>query len=312
MKSKQRKLYRKISLVISLITLFVFCLFIIFYPTPPAIFKIPLEKKPSSTKELNFSLPSPAPYPLPKLPQALPPELTAKAAIVIDTNSDTVLYSRNKFAPLKMASITKLLTALTALDIYEPRAILEVKRKFEDGVIIGLEPKEKMSLENLIQAMLVASANDAAQVLADNSSHFIDKMNQKAREINLKNSRFSNPQGFDEGENYTTVTDLAFLGSVALKNPFIKKTVSTKKTTIKNVAGKTYELININELLFSNPEFLGIKTGNTEEAGECLLSYVEENGRKLIIAIVGSEDRFGETLLLKNWAMQNFVWKTLN
>ncbi len=202
------------------------------------------------------------------------------------------------------------MTALVSLDIYNKNDILTVKNKYSNGVVIGLTKGEKISVESLLFALLIPSANDAAQVLADNANEdFVNLMNEKAIKIHLDATHFSNPQGFDDGVNYSTVHDLTRLATYALNTEFIKAAVKTPTAVIENAdKSKTYEIRNVNELLFANPEYQGIKTGYTEQAGECLLSLVARGNHKIIIAILKSEDRFEETQKLADWTFRNTIW----
>jgi D-alanyl-D-alanine carboxypeptidase len=263
------------------------------------------------TADLNFTLPAPAPYPINLRYEPLP-EITAASYLVLDANSDIIMAAKNKNQKLKIASITKLMTALVTLDLYKQSNILTVKNNFNDGAIIGLTKGEKISMDSLMKALLIASANDAAQTLADNSPQpFIKLMNNKAKSLRLNDTLFSNPQGFDDGNNSSTVFDLARLGSYALRYPYIREIVRTKSAVIKDAENISYALENVNILLGDYPEVLGMKTGFTEEAGECLLSLHNINGYEVIIVVLKSEDRFGETIQLAEWVMANFTWKNL-
>jgi D-alanyl-D-alanine carboxypeptidase (penicillin-binding protein 5/6) len=263
------------------------------------------------TTQLNFALPLPAPYPI-NIGHDIPPEITTASYLILDANSNVIIISKDINRKLKIASITKLMTALVALDLYKPTEILTVKNNFNNGAIIGFTKGEKISVDSLIKALLITSANDAAQTLADNSPRpFIELMNKKAQDIHLNDTLFSNPQGFDDGNNSSTVFDLARLGSYVLRYPYIREIVRTKSTVIKNTENKSYTLENVNILLSDHPEVLGMKTGFTEEAGECLLSLHKINGHEVIIVVLNSEDRFGETMQLAEWLSANFNWKNL-
>jgi D-alanyl-D-alanine carboxypeptidase (penicillin-binding protein 5/6) len=137
-------------------------------------------------------------------------------------------------------------------------------------------------------------------------------MNKKAKSLHLDNTLFSNPQGFDDGENYSTVTDLVRLASYSLRSTYIRQIVRTSLAVIHDADNsKSYVLENVNQLLFEHPEIQGIKTGFTEEAGECLISLINKNNHEIIIVLLKSEDRFGETLALSDWVFTNFTWTAL-
>lgn len=242
-----------------------------------------------------------------------PPILTAKSVVVLDVSSGMILYQKNASKPLPQASTTKIMTALAALETYPIGQILTVPQNFRDGQTIKLPMNEKISVENLLYALLVSSANDAAEVLAANypagREAFIAFMNQKARDLSLKNTHFVNPTGIDEEGQYSSALDLARLAAVAIKNQLFSQIVATKEITIENADKTTsYYLINVNLLLGKNDWTKGIKTGWTDQAGECLVGLAEKDGHRIITVILSSQDRFGETESLENWVFNNFVW----
>lgn len=239
-------------------------------------------------------------YPL--LKNKLSPDILAEAAIVIDKDSGVIIYAKNKNLRFSPASTTKIVTALTALDYYKLTDILEVKRVADEGSILGLIKGEKMTFLDLLYAMLLPSANDAAFVIAQNypgeEPGFIEKMNQKVKLLGLNNTHFQDPAGLLDQDDYTTPLELARLASVSLDNKIFSQIVSTKYRFISDINGiNTYSLLNRNKLLGIDG-ISGIKTGFTDEAGGVLVSSKSENGHTLIIVVMRSEDRFGDTLKL--------------
>jgi len=137
-------------------------------------------------------------------------------------------------------------------------------------------------------------------------------MNKKAQELNLENTHFTNPIGLDEEGHYSTAKDMARLSIVALNSPIFAEIVSTPAITITDVSGKiTHPLKNTNELVGQLEGVKGVKTGWTENAGECLISFTERNGKKVVTVILGSKDRFGETRTLIDWVFRNFSWELI-
>lgn len=261
-----------------------------------------------------ISYPLPAPYPI--LIGFYPKELTAEGIIIMDIPSGVILYSKNPNLPLTPASTTKIMTAIIALENYNLNDILTVKNLITDGATMGLEIGDKLTVENLLYGLLINSGNDAAFVLADNFKggvkNFIVKMNQKAKELNLNNTHFNNVSGLEETNHYTTAFDLARLTTYALNNSFFLKIVSIPEITVPNYNfTKWYRLKNINKLLSEIPGVFGVKTGYTEEAGECLITTVWKNQRKILIVILKSKDRFGETTYLIDWVFNNFYWQEI-
>lgn len=245
------------------------------------------------------------------------PILSAQGILAVDLTSGVTLYEKNPDTTLLPASTTKIITALVALDTYKLDQVLTVgKGVAVDGQKMGLYTGEQMTFENLLNGLLVYSANDAAETLAQGYSGgyaaFVLAMNEKAKDLNMTNSHFDNPVGLDAGDQYTTARDLVEASEVAMKNPKFAKIVGTKSITVSDVTGKSkYNLKNINELLGTIPGVLGIKTGWTENSKENLVTYINRDGHAIIIAVLGSEDRFGETKTLIDWIFNNYQWQTV-
>lgn len=243
------------------------------------------------------------------------PVLSAQGALAVDLSSGINLYEKNADAKLLPASTTKIVTALTAFDKYSLDQILTVpKMPYVDGQKMGLAVGEQMTAENLLYGLLVYSANDAAETLArdypDGYDAFISAMNIKAKELSMESSNFENPVGFDSPNQFTTAKDLVRVSEVAMRNPVFAKIVGTKSISIDDVTGKhTYHLGNVNELLGVVNGVAGVKTGWTENARENLVTFIERDGHKIMIAVLGSQDRFGETKELINWIFTNYKWE---
>lgn len=254
------------------------------------------------------------------------PLVSAQAALVVDWDSMVTLYEKNPDASLLPASTTKIVTALVAMDYYPDDVILEVGRVNVEGQKMGLRQGEKISAGNLLLGLLVYSANDAAEVLAQNycapgsfgevgfcgRDSFVIAMNQKAKDLNLENSFFANPTGLDgNGDKITsTAKDLVRISMVAMEIRRFADIVKTKEITVASVDGKiSHKLYNINELVGQVDGVLGVKTGWTENARENLVTYIERDGHKIIIALLGSQDRFGETKELINWIFNAYRWE---
>jgi len=245
------------------------------------------------------------------------PDLTAHSALVIDYDSGLILYQKNAQATHLPASTTKIMTALVAHDRYDLNQVLIVPELDYEGQDIKLQYGEQLTFENLLYALLVASANDAAETLAANypggRAAFIAAMNQKAQDLSLSNTHFVNPTGFDESGQYTTPFDLIKLAKELLANPLLAQIVATQKTEVYNLDRTLiHPVSNINQLLGQVAGLKGVKTGWTSNAGECLTTYVERDGERIMTAVLGSEDRFGETKQLIDWVYNNFVWRVPN
>lgn len=253
--------------------------------------------------------------PIPVLNNSLPfPILSSQGVLVVDLESGINLYEKNPDKVLLPASTTKIVTALVALDSYPLEQVLTVPGGKVVGQKMGLYAGEQMKFEDLLYGLLVYSANDAAETLAYNFPQgydaFILAMNTKAKELNMANSTFQNPVGLDGPSQATTARDLVRVSEVAMRNPEFLKIVGTKYIEVSDITGKTkHRLKNINELLGVVPGVMGVKTGWTENARENLVTYLERDGHKIMIAVLGSQDRFGETKELINWVFSNYTWQ---
>jgi D-alanyl-D-alanine carboxypeptidase len=242
------------------------------------------------------------------------PTFSAQGVMAVDLNSGISLYEKNTDNPLLPASTTKIITALVALDHYPLNQVLTVGKIKVEGQKMGLYKGEQMEVEDLLYGLLVYSANDAAEVLAENfpggREAFILAMNNKATELSMNYSRFENPVGLDGNFQVTTAKDLIRVSEVAMRNPIFTKIVGTKQIIVTDVTGKNkYNLRNINQLLGVVPGVLGVKTGWTENARENLVTYMERDGHKIMIVVLGSQDRFGETKELISWIFDNYKWQ---
>lgn len=277
----------------------------------------------SAISQEGFRLPAwpfpeitPAPYPVNQANIYPGNEITAEGVVVYDIDSGVYMYKRNENELLSPASTTKLLTAIVALENYHLDDVVTVRAVANDGQVMGLVAGERITVENLLYGALIHSGNDAAYALADHYpggvTKFVEAMNQKARELHLEHSTFTNPVGYDDPKHKMTPTDLARLGAVALNNNVIAKMVAIPAITISDVTHTYFhQLKNVNQLLGKIPGVGGIKTGWTEEAGENLITLVERYGHRVIIVVLRSQDRFTDTTKLIDWIFGNYQWIVL-
>lgn len=243
------------------------------------------------------------------------PAISARAAIIQDVNSKVIIFSQNPNERLMAASTTKIMTALVALDYYNLSDIITIR--VEDraiGSTMNLVRGEQISVENLLYGLLVHSGNDAALALAENYpggyDGFVRAMNKKATELNLDHTTYQNPSGIDSYGHVTTARDLAVLAAIAVKNPVISKIMQTKQITITDATGTIPHMLeNTNKLLGILNGVKGLKTGWTELAGECLVTYVERDNHPIISVVLGSSDRFGDTTRLIDWVYAHHSWQ---
>jgi serine-type D-Ala-D-Ala carboxypeptidase (penicillin-binding protein 5/6) len=280
----------------------------------PADFKKSEQRKSFVLAEESVRLP-----PIPVLiNKSDTPNITAQSVLVTDIPSGVTLYEKNPDSVLLPASTTKIVTALVSMDYYHPDEVLTAGNEvLVDGQKMHLALGEKIKVNDLLYGLLVFSANDAAEVLATNypggRNSFIFAMNLKAKELHLENSTFHNPSGLDGTGHVTSARDLVRVSSVGMENPLFRDIVGTKEMTVSSVDGKvSHRLYNINELLGQVEGVLGVKTGWTPNSQENLVTYIEKDGKKIMIAVLGSQDRFGETRSLIDWVSENYEWKELD
>ena len=258
-------------------------------------------------------------YPVFKTPIA--PNITAKAVVIMDDESKTILFSKNPNLLFSMASTTKIMTALVALDYYKLNDVLTVKTERVEGVNVGFKIGEKLNFENILYAMLLPSGNDAALALAQNypggEKEFVKKMNEKAKSLSLTNTNFADPIGLEDSQDYTTPLDLIRLTSAALENKIFANIVKTKTLQISDITGENeYLLKNLNKLLGVSG-VNGVKTGTTTEAGQVFVTSkqdLDSNGNKhtLIILVMNSEDRFSDTQQLLDLISGNINYLSIH
>lgn len=254
-------------------------------------------------------------YNIPPASKNLPvPELGARAILIKDLTTGTTLYQKNGSVSLSIASTTKIMTALVASEYYKQNSVLTVGNSASTpGSRVGLMNGEDLTFRSLLYGMLLNSGNDAAFALAENYPGgvlgFVSAMNKKVLELGLQNTHFDNPAGFDSPQSYSTAMDLAKITEEALKNPNLARIFATKETNIVSLDKKyTHNLLNLNKLLSQVRGVLGVKTGTTEESKQSLVTLVERDGHRILLVLLGSNDRFSETTRLIDWAYANFEW----
>lgn len=231
--------------------------------------------------------------------------ISASSAVVIDATNNRVLYEHNAYEKRSMASTTKIMTALCALEQGNMEDVVTVSYKAAavEGSSIWLETGEKISLRSLIVGLMLSSGNDAATAIAEHisgsESAFAELMTKKAHEIGATNTQFKNPHGLDAEGHYTTAYDLALITSYALKNPSFAEIVKTPKATIEwegRAWGRT--LNNHNKLLTLYEDCDGVKTGYTKKTGRCLVSSATRDGRQLVVVTLNDPDDWNDHMTL--------------
>jgi serine-type D-Ala-D-Ala carboxypeptidase (penicillin-binding protein 5/6) len=226
------------------------------------------------------------------------PPVAVKAAILLDLDSGQVLLSKEKDRRFPPASLTKVMTALIALESgsLQDAVTIDAESAAQPQPRIGLRPGDRLRLRDLLAALLITSANDACRAVAlhldKGLEGFVARMNQRASALGLGNTRFTNPCGFDDSGHYSTAADLAVLSREALKDNRFAMIVRTAETKIQTADGKrNFALRNTNRLL-SDPEINGVKTGFTKEAGHCLIVTAFKERRHLLLVGLDFRDRW--------------------
>ena len=247
--------------------------------------------------------------------QVSEPGIGAAAAILLDPVTGDVLYQKSADQPLPMASTTKIMTAIVVLENASLRDSVTIS---EQASSVGeasawLDKGEILSVEQLLYALLVQSANDAAVALAEHvggtTEAFVEMMNAKARDLGLANTHFSNPHGLDEKGHYTSARDLAALAAYAMRDPIFREMVAADGYQIP-WPGHPFPRVleNHNKLLKMYPYATGIKTGYTAGAGKCLVAEAERGARELISVILnGGESYWDQTISLLEYGFNSFA-----
>ena len=245
-------------------------------------------------------------------------ELGARGAIIIDNASSKVLYNKNANQQLPIASLTKLMTAIVSLDnlVVRTGTIITVHAEatLESGSRMYLVAGEKLTAHSLLKGLLIESANDAAATLSlttdADKQQFVDKMNQKAKDLGLRDTHFANPTGFDAPNHYSSASDLAKLTQFALQNQVIADIIKTPQTTVVDVSqANRHTLVNTNQLVGKFPNVIGVKTGTTGEAGTSLIVAGRGSANQIVIVVLlDSPDRFGEGKKALDWALNGHSW----
>ncbi len=239
-------------------------------------------------------------------------KLNSRAALSYDLTTDTFIYGKNVSEKLPIASLTKIMTAVIVLENMNlNEELLISKSAAEVGEnAMGLTAGEKVSVEDLLYGLILHSGNDAAEALAQGSQFqrqdFVHLMNKKAEDLGLSDTRFTNPSGLEgEGKQYSTAKDLLVLTRLALQNKDFVNIASTVTHEIEQTSNHKYFLLsNQTNLLTTYPGVKGVKTGYTDEAGMCLVTYLEYKGHRIIAVLLNSENRRQEMKDLLDYSLE--------
>lgn len=295
----------KISIIL-LIFILSFCLI----PTINSVYADELDTEEFNISELNDStLEASAPI-------SAEPKINSRAAIVYERNTNTILYEKNSNDIRPMASTTKIMTAIVALQNANLNDVVTVSKKaaWTGGSTVGLNTGDKITIHDLLYALMLKSGNDSAVTIAEtiggSIEGFADMMNKKAAELGLCCTHFVTPHGLDSNEHYTSAKDLALLTNYALSIPKFRDIVKTASYTL-TINGKSNKVIgNTNELLGYLNGVYGVKTGFTNGAGRCLVTSTKRDNMDIICVVLGADTkklRSQDSIKLIEYAFNNYT-----
>lgn len=240
------------------------------------------------------------------------PDISAKSAVVICADTGEVVFEKDAYQKMPMASTTKIMTSVLALEFGADEHFLTVTDEMVsvEGSSIGLLPDDKISLKTLVKGMLLESGNDAANsvahIVGGSTHNFVAIMNSKAKEIGMNSTSFETPSGLDGENHYSTAFDMALLGAYAIKNSEFKQICSSKEQVVF-YGNDPYRRVftNNNKLLDTYDGILGIKTGFTKKSGRCLVSAVERNNKTLIAVTLNAPDDWNDHKKMYDYSFEN-------
>jgi serine-type D-Ala-D-Ala carboxypeptidase (penicillin-binding protein 5/6) len=243
-------------------------------------------------------------------------EIQSRAAVVLDAETGDVLFAKNPTLRLMPASTTKLMTALVVIEKVNLGDIVTVSKNasYVAPTKIGLRPGDTVTIETLLDAALIKSANDAAVALAEavagSVEEFVNLMNNKAIALGLRDTWFINPNGLPGTGQYVTAYDLARIMKEAIKYPLLREILGTRVAEFTTGSGKTISVKNTNKLLWSDEGFLGGKTGYTNQARHCFVGVGERDTGTIVVALLGTPRR--DLLWKETEVLMDFGARVLN
>ncbi|MDH7569228.1 MAG: D-alanyl-D-alanine carboxypeptidase family protein [Armatimonadota bacterium] len=238
-------------------------------------------------------------------PVGVPPQVSAQSAILMDADSETVLYQKDAHTRRPMASLTKMMTAILVIEHAAPTDVVTASEHASLTPFTGLYLKkgEKATVEDLLWGMLLRSANDACvaagEHVAGSEQAFVEMMNAKARELHLNDTHFQNPHGLHAEGHYSSAYDLARLACYCMRNPRFAAMAGWKRKRIdRSMEKQDVVVVNKNRLLFRWNLADGIKTGYTRQAGHCLAASASQGGWRLVAVVLKSADAFSDARAL--------------
>jgi serine-type D-Ala-D-Ala carboxypeptidase (penicillin-binding protein 5/6) len=254
-----------------------------------------------------------------QIAQETAPSLSAQSALVMVLDSGEVLYQKNPKQRRQIASLTKLITALVAVEnINDLNAIIQVHPNATkiEGARVGIKSFEQLSFKDLLSGLLIRSGNDTAYAiayaLADSPEEFANMMNTRLEALSLTDTRVDNPAGFDSDHNYSTAEEMAYIMKLVMRHPGLVDTMSQEDAIIRNADGTiTHEIVTTSKIDYESfpNEVIAVKTGTTERAGQNLI-YVTRNAydEYILTVLLGSRDRYSDAQKLEEWHSTSFAF----
>jgi serine-type D-Ala-D-Ala carboxypeptidase (penicillin-binding protein 5/6) len=282
----------------------------------------PLAAAPRAAEQVAPPTPRPRPTATPTPPppvqvrEVAPPRITAQLAVVIDEASGAVLYGLREHEEVQPASLTKIVTAMVALEAGNPAARVtsdvDSRTMWEDSVM-GLQPGEELSLEDLLYGLMLPSGNDAALAIARYVAHgneqvFMELMNAKVRQLGLRHTHFMNPHGRDVDGHYSSPYDMAMLARAAMRNPAFQRLASAREWDASGFL-RDYHLVNLNRLLWQYPGADGVKIGYETRSGQTMVVSAVRNGHRLYASFMRATNMRADGAALLDYAFDTYAWQ---
>jgi D-alanyl-D-alanine carboxypeptidase len=245
-------------------------------------------------------------------PRAPLPQHTGASVLIVEEPCGAILYQSDASARLAPASLTKMMTALVTVDNVDLDEVVTVTvdgpalSLETDSTVMGIEPGQLFTVRDLLYGLLLPSGNDAAIQLAEyvagTQEAFVEMMNDKAESLGLRNTHFANAHGLDDPNLYTSAADMAIIGRVLLRNSDLAEIVGTQ---VHQPAWSGPELQNVNLLLGGYTGAIGVKTGYTDLAHQTIVAAADDEGRRVIVVLLRSDDIYSEAPRLLDWAFES-------
>lgn len=244
------------------------------------------------------------------------PEISAEAAIVMDLYTGEIIYEKAAFEQRPPASLTKVMTAYLALKLGDLQEIADISpyAAATGESTLNLKAGEQINLENLLYGALLRSANDScvaiAELVAGEEERFVEMMNLQGKLLGCQNTQFCNTNGLPDPEHYSSAYDLALITRAALQEPVFRQIVAEKEKVVVWKGSRQQKVKNTNRLLTEYPGAIGVKTGTTNAAGQCLIGAARLEEKEVVVVILKSKNRFADAKKLLDYGLKQEELKT--